>query len=160
MTNHKGFTLIELLVVVAIIGLLSSVVLGALSSARVKARDAAIRTDMRQLVTIAELHRSVAGDYSGIQQYGYDWNADDCDDSFSGPQATRIREICKHVLSQNSNGGFRSEVSSSYSEATSYSFAAYLPSANRWLCVGSTGFSASTPNPVDNWNRAGCYNNP
>ena len=41
MNKHKGFTLIELLVVVSIIGLLSSVALVSLNSARVKGRIAA-----------------------------------------------------------------------------------------------------------------------
>ncbi len=58
----KGFTLIELLVVIAIIGLLSSVVLASLNTARVKARDVRRQADVRQLVNV-------------IQQYIDDNNA-------------------------------------------------------------------------------------
>lgn len=55
-TNQKGFTLIELLVVIAIIGLLASVVLLALNSARQKSRDAKRLADVRQIASALELY--------------------------------------------------------------------------------------------------------
>ena len=47
--KNKGFTLIELLVVVAIIGLLSSVVLASLNTARAKAQTAAVKLEFTQV---------------------------------------------------------------------------------------------------------------
>jgi len=52
---HKGFTLIELLVVIAIIGVLSSVVLSSLNTARNKGGDAAVRSNLGNARTQAEL---------------------------------------------------------------------------------------------------------
>lgn len=58
--NQKGFTLIELLVVIAIIGLLASVVLLALNSARQKSRDAKRLADVRQIASALELYFDAA----------------------------------------------------------------------------------------------------
>ena len=54
--NKKGFTLIELLVVIAIIGLLSTLAVVALGSARVKARDSKRLSDLKQVQTALELY--------------------------------------------------------------------------------------------------------
>ena len=56
MLKREGFTLIELLVVIAIIGLLASVILISLNSARKKARDVKRITSLKQLQTAVELY--------------------------------------------------------------------------------------------------------
>lgn len=58
----RGFTLIELLVVVAIIGLLSSIVLASLNTARIKGADAARISDVQSIKTALELYYN---DHSG-----------------------------------------------------------------------------------------------
>ena len=56
MNNKKGFTLIELLVVIAIIGLLSTLAVVALNSARAKSRDARRLSDVKQIQTALEMY--------------------------------------------------------------------------------------------------------
>ena len=63
MTQKKGFTLIELLVVVAIIGLLSTLSIVALNTARAKSRDARRVSDVKQIQTALDLYLTEKGTY-------------------------------------------------------------------------------------------------
>jgi prepilin-type N-terminal cleavage/methylation domain-containing protein len=57
-SESRGFTLIELLVVIAIIGLLASVVVASLESARAKSRDARRLQDLKSIANQIELGRT------------------------------------------------------------------------------------------------------
>jgi prepilin-type N-terminal cleavage/methylation domain-containing protein len=64
MNKNKGFTLIELLVVIAIIGVLSSVVLASLTTARGKGADASIKTNLANIRAQAEMLYDTNGSYA------------------------------------------------------------------------------------------------
>lgn len=59
----KGFTLIELLVVVSLIGVLSTLVIANLNSARERARDAQRKSDLRNIQTALRLYYNDEGGY-------------------------------------------------------------------------------------------------
>ena len=61
--SKKGFTLIELLVVVAIIGILASVVLASLNSARAKGADAKVKAQLSSIRGAAEIFFSTNNNY-------------------------------------------------------------------------------------------------
>lgn len=66
MRKNKGFTLIELLVVIAIIGLLSTLAIVALNTARQKSRDAARVSNIKQIQTALELYYADATAYPSV----------------------------------------------------------------------------------------------
>jgi len=67
--TKKGFTLIELLVVIAIIGILATIVLVSLNTARAKARNARRSSDMHQIALAMEMCYDDATCGGGTSKY-------------------------------------------------------------------------------------------
>ncbi len=63
--GQRGFTLIELLVVIAIIGILSSVVIASLATARNKGADTAVKADLSSIRNQMELFYDTGNTYTG-----------------------------------------------------------------------------------------------
>ncbi|MFH2013716.1 MAG: prepilin-type N-terminal cleavage/methylation domain-containing protein [Patescibacteria group bacterium] len=63
---RKGFTLIELLVVIAIIGILATIVLVSMNTARVKARDIKRVADLKQVSLALEIYHDSNFQYPGV----------------------------------------------------------------------------------------------
>lgn len=73
MQRRNGFTLIELLVVIAIIGLLSTMAVVSLNSARTKARDAKRKHDLQNIKKALDMYYDSNGTYPPAP-CGYDCN--------------------------------------------------------------------------------------
>ncbi len=74
--SQSGFTLIELLVVISIIGLLSSIVLTSVNSARIKARDVRRKADLHTLeLAILFYYDATNGFPDSVTTTAGDWPA-------------------------------------------------------------------------------------
>lgn len=79
--NKKAFTLLELLVVIAIIGVLASIVMASLNSARVKTRNTVRKQDMTTIYKMLSLYYDKYGylpttaTYGGEDAGGWDFSS-------------------------------------------------------------------------------------
>lgn len=161
-SHHRGFTLIELLVVIAIIGLLSSVVLASLNTARNKAKDAAIREGVRQYSTLMALEYSETGVYTGLQPQTWVSTAAGCNAlALTGNYAANAKAICVNIVA-NSTGGLGMYLGNSADNVNKFAIMAYLPGKGTMYCRGSGGGSSDTEpaNGSGGWAAVGCYSNP
>jgi prepilin-type N-terminal cleavage/methylation domain-containing protein len=137
-----GFTLIELLVVVAIIGILASVVLASLNSARGKGADAAVKANLASARSQAEIY--------------YEFN----NSSYDGVCTTdvgAIKGVNTQVLAAGAQTGvaFSSDIAPNifppFSAVCNDSVSAWaaeapLKTSGRLWCVDSNGLSTQNPN--------------
>ena len=74
--KKNGFTLIELLVVISLIGVLATLVIANMNSARERARDAQRKSDLRNIQTALRLYYNDNGEYpiaSVLPEWGTAW---------------------------------------------------------------------------------------
>jgi prepilin-type N-terminal cleavage/methylation domain-containing protein len=137
--TKKGFTLIELLVVIAIIGILSSVVLASLNSARNKGADAAVKGNLGGIRAQAELvYDSNNSSYSTL-----------CSDTNVVQAINAAKSAAGITASTNTTYGTAQSASTAVCHVggspEAWAISVPLKSSNTtYVCVDSTGNSTTT----------------
>lgn len=131
MKYSKGFTLIELLVVIAIIGILSSVVLASLTTARSRGTAAAVQSELANMRAQAELYYSTTGNNG----YGADNLGPACTTGLFAATTNSLSGLVAGVQAKGASIGC-------FATSTVWSVGATANGTT--YCVDSTGFSGTS----------------
>jgi len=121
-----GFTLVELLIVIAILALLTTIIISGTNSARIKAKDAAIKEDLSSLRSGGELWNNTNGTYAGF-----------CVDNDCNCALCSIdwKNICSAIKTQNSGKA----VNCTFSAGNAgWCASSQFVGSSKYYCVDST----------------------
>ncbi len=141
--TKKGFTLIELLVVIAIIGILSSVVLASLNSARNKGADAAIKSNLASMRGQAEIfydsNSTAINTYTNVCTNGVVGGVNGIG---AGVQAASTVAGTGPIVT--SGAVQTTSTANCFSTASAWAASVKLKNGTLYACVDSTGASKET----------------
>jgi general secretion pathway protein G len=158
--KDQGFTLIELLVVIAIIGLLSSIVLASVASAKVKARDAERVSQIHSIRNALELYRNANGSYpanltSIAPKYISAVPIDPlCGSGASCPASPPNPAVaCRNSLTLGgvTTNGYCYAINALSPNATDYQLGAQMESNSGTWLAGASKFNSSSLSGGANW---------
>ena len=140
MKKSRGFTLIELLVVIAIIGILAGIVLVNVNKTRSKAADTAVKGNLDQVRSTAEML------YDDTSPNSYSTLCDSSSNSLNTALTDYSLDRIEDDIVKNDNGGTPTTCYADTTNGEKYCVSAPLKGsggADYW-CVDNSGFSGKT----------------
>lgn len=136
-TYKGGFTLIELLIVIAIIGILSSVVLSSLTTARTNAFDSKVKSQLSNIRAAAELYYNSRLNYGSVTTWVS--NGTGTNGCQAGMFTDTTSGLSGLTISANYPTGENAIVCNSTGKA--YAVSDNLAATSTFWCIDSTGSS-------------------